>query len=319
MATPVHTAAGGNQPAERWLCEQLQRARFDLTTRVLPSRHPPGFDHSRGPFEDYDLHYVASGAIEYAFPHRVIRAKAGEFCLLGPGLTFVEREARASASQENPGATRATGGIRGTGAASAAQGRGASLIYVHFTLDAAGRNPLDVLDLPAVIRPRAQSSLGQLCRQALRDSVQSSQGAGWSYVGMKGRFVTLLGALLQEGLRAGDLRLNPARLGPDWLWPVLQKIDEDLSSSALTLPALATVATLSPSHFTHQFRRYMGLSPMQFLMQRRMNLACDLLLAKQNLSIKEVSQRCGFTDPYHFSAQFKRQIRQSPTSFRVRH
>ncbi|HYF50316.1 MAG TPA: helix-turn-helix transcriptional regulator [Planctomycetota bacterium] len=285
--------AGGNDPAERWLCEQLQRSKFDLTTRVLPSRHRPGYEQPRGPFEDYDLHYIDSGAVEYAFAQKTIRAQAGEFCLLGPGLKFTERN------------------VNGR--------RSSTLIYVHFTIETAGRNPLDVLELPAVVRSSARSGLTALCRETLRDSERSSNGVGWTTIAMKGKFIALLGAVLEEGFRSGALRLDAGRLGPDWLWTVLRKIDAEMSSSALTLPALAASASLSPSHFTHQFTKYMGLSPMQFLMQRRMALACDLLLAKQDMSIKEIAQRCGFSDPYHFSAQFKRQVRQSPSSFRVRH
>jgi AraC-like DNA-binding protein len=278
---------------ERWLCEQLLRARIDLASRVLTSTHPAGFHSPRGPFSDYDIHYILRGSIEYDFDGHVLRAKQGSFCLLPPGKIFIEQDVK--------------------------RGRGAELLYIHFSITmAGGRDPLQALELPAVIKPRKAAAAEKLCRETLADSRQGSDGRHWSHLAMKARVIEMLAALLQDGFFSGALRLNAARSGPEWLWPVLQRVEDELASAALSVERLAEAAMLSPSHFTHQFKRFMNVAPMQFVMQRRIALATDLLISDKALSIKAIAARCGFTDPYHFSAQFKRYVRQSPSHFRAR-
>jgi AraC-like DNA-binding protein len=285
---------GGGHSQERWLCEQLLRARIDLVSRVLTSKHPPGFRGPRGPFSDYDIHYILRGTVEYVFDTQVLRAKQDSFCFLPPGKTFVEQDIK--------------------------RGSGAELLYIHFSVSVAGgRDPLQALELPAIVAPKKASATARLCRETLLAAKDAGAGRHWSHLSMKARFLEMLTTVLQDGFSSGALSLNPARSGPEWLWPVLQRIEDEISSPTLSVERLSEAAMLSPSHFTHQFRRFMNVAPMQFVMQRRIALASDLLISDREMSIKTIAARCGFTDPYHFSAQFKRCVKASPSHFRERH
>lgn len=53
------------------------------------------------------------------------------------------------------------------------------------------------------------------------------------------------------------------------------------------------------------FRRYLGVTPYQYLLRQKMNRAARDLIGSDVL-VKEVAQRLGFDDPLHFSRVFKR-------------
>lgn len=71
-----------------------------------------------------------------------------------------------------------------------------------------------------------------------------------------------------------------------------------------TLSEIAEAAGLEESSVCRLFRRYQDTSPYQYLLRRKMNLAAALLVEGGGL-VKEVAQRVGFADPYHFSRCFK--------------
>jgi AraC-like DNA-binding protein len=71
-----------------------------------------------------------------------------------------------------------------------------------------------------------------------------------------------------------------------------------------TLEEIARTAGVEASSVCRWFRRYQGTSPYQYLLRRKMNIAAEHLIEQGGL-VKEVAQRVGFADPYHFSRAFK--------------
>jgi AraC-like DNA-binding protein len=71
----------------------------------------------------------------------------------------------------------------------------------------------------------------------------------------------------------------------------------------------------SPETLCRTFHRFSPMSPYQTLLQLKMNVAVDLLLGS-HLLIKEVGQRVGFEDAFHFSRLFKRIKGVPPETFR---
>lgn len=72
----------------------------------------------------------------------------------------------------------------------------------------------------------------------------------------------------------------------------------------MTLEEIARAAGVEASSVCRWFRRYQGTSPYQYLLRRKMNIAAEHLVENGGL-VKEVAQRVGFADPYHFSRAFK--------------
>jgi AraC-like DNA-binding protein len=71
-----------------------------------------------------------------------------------------------------------------------------------------------------------------------------------------------------------------------------------------SLDDIAAAARLDRSSVCRLFRRFQGISPYQYLLRRKMNLAAEFLMDGRGL-VKEAAQHVGFADPLHFSRCFK--------------
>ena len=78
---------------------------------------------------------------------------------------------------------------------------------------------------------------------------------------------------------------------------------------------MAKCAGYSRYHFTRLFKAYTGSSPQYFMNELRIRMAVRLLQTEQ-LSIKEIAQRCGFEDISYFCKIFRKFQNVSPNEFR---
>jgi AraC family transcriptional regulator len=95
---------------------------------------------------------------------------------------------------------------------------------------------------------------------------------------------------------------------------VKEFIDEHLEDD-LSLAELSAAAGLSQFHFARAFRTSTGSTPQQFVMQRRIERAKELL-SKNDLPIVEVSLRTGFKNQSHFTSLFRKFTRLTPKVWR---
>ncbi|MGI8868826.1 MAG: helix-turn-helix domain-containing protein [Mycobacteriales bacterium] len=93
-------------------------------------------------------------------------------------------------------------------------------------------------------------------------------------------------------------------------------IDRNLDR-ALTRADLERVSGRGTSTLHDLVARYLGAAPMEYVAQRRMERARQLLSAT-HLPVTTVGRRCGYLDPYYFSRVFKRHTGDSPRAFRAR-
>jgi AraC family transcriptional regulator len=84
---------------------------------------------------------------------------------------------------------------------------------------------------------------------------------------------------------------------------------------AVALADLAEACRLSVSHFSRAFRKSMGVAPHRWLLNRRVELAKDLLRDRAS-SLSEIALRCGFSDQSHFTKVFTRRAGVSPGAWR---
>ncbi|MDN4078871.1 AraC family transcriptional regulator [Paenibacillus polymyxa] len=82
----------------------------------------------------------------------------------------------------------------------------------------------------------------------------------------------------------------------------------------LTLPLLADRAGMSEGHYTVLFKKATGMTMTQYLRHLRIQKAKQMF-QQTRLPAKEVAQRVGFTDYFHFSRIFKKEVGCSPTQF----
>ncbi|MDX2185409.1 MAG: helix-turn-helix domain-containing protein [Opitutaceae bacterium] len=91
-----------------------------------------------------------------------------------------------------------------------------------------------------------------------------------------------------------------------------QRLDQ-----VLMLDDLARVGGLSPARFSRLFAHEMGLPPMRYLEQLRINRACRLLELTQ-AKVSSVATQVGFENPFYFTLRFKKLMGTSPAEHRRR-
>jgi len=96
--------------------------------------------------------------------------------------------------------------------------------------------------------------------------------------------------------------------------PALKLIESQLHRS-LTVDELAAQCSLSAGQFSRRFRALVGVPPGQFLLERRVTRAAELL-ADSDLSIDEIADRCGFADRFHLTKVFSQRMRVPPAAYR---
>ena len=78
---------------------------------------------------------------------------------------------------------------------------------------------------------------------------------------------------------------------------------------------IADYIGINRSYLTACFQKSIGVSPQQYLIQYRMEKACDLLKTT-DLSINAVASEVGYADPLAFSRSFRQMHDSSPKDFR---
>lgn len=87
-------------------------------------------------------------------------------------------------------------------------------------------------------------------------------------------------------------------------------------SQNIDLVQVAVAARMTPSHLARLFREGRGVTPMRYLWSVRLKQSLQLL-RETGLTVAEVSDRCGFSNPQHFSKMFKKESRQTPGEYRA--
>jgi len=104
-------------------------------------------------------------------------------------------------------------------------------------------------------------------------------------------------------------------LPPRRLKKVLEYIEDNLGGS-IDLRQLANLAGVSPRHFERAFRQSLNIPPYAYVLERRLHIACDLLVSKSGITIEEIAGRVGFSSASHLSSAFRRRIGCSPSEYR---
>ncbi len=110
--------------------------------------------------------------------------------------------------------------------------------------------------------------------------------------------------LRRHGTTPLRLRSYRGGLSRAKLRPVLDYLNGHLGRN-VHLTELADLAKMSPFHFLRLFRESSGLTPHQYLVHRRVEVARSMLL-RGDLSLAEVAQHVGFSDQSHFTRHFRR-------------
>ena len=82
----------------------------------------------------------------------------------------------------------------------------------------------------------------------------------------------------------------------------------------LSILDLATLTSMSESHFSRGFKQSVGIAPYQYLIQQRVELAKQLLKQKA-LSISDIALECGFANQTHLTKVFRQMTGTTPKAY----
>ncbi len=139
------------------------------------------------------------------------------------------------------------------------------------------------LVLPALLRSMALA----ICAHLLQDYCEKS---------------------MRNGVSPSSLSVGQEKAAKEYM---IENLGRELS-----VAEIASVAGLSPNHFTQEFRKATGTTPHQWLMKIRIDHAKDLLPVSA-LTLKDIAEECGFTDQSHFTKVFARETGSTPAAWRT--
>lgn len=106
-----------------------------------------------------------------------------------------------------------------------------------------------------------------------------------------------------------------APVGCDWrIRRSLEEIEARLAEDS-GLVELAAAVGLSPSHYATLFRQATGMPPHAWLMKRRVERACEMVL-NPSASVTEIAFALGFPSSQHFATVFRKHMGVTPTDWR---
>ncbi|MEM9331375.1 MAG: AraC family transcriptional regulator [Pseudomonadota bacterium] len=92
---------------------------------------------------------------------------------------------------------------------------------------------------------------------------------------------------------------------------ILENIDRQIQ-----VQELAELCNISQHHFSRRFKAAAGISPYQYVLQKKLDVGADALLADDSKSIIDVAQSVGFENPAQFAKAFRRRFGQPPRFWR---
>src|SRR5580704_8308866 len=158
----------------------------------------------------------------------------------------------------------------------------------------------------------ASVRVGDLVRQAM-SFFETDRKAAWRCLSDAS---TLLGPEAQElGLNTPNVdKLRPGGLAIWQARRTLAYIEANLASK-MEIDDLARVVALSRSHFSRAFKHCVGMSPMEYVVARRVERA-KVMIRGTSESLAEVALACGFADQAHLNRRFRDIVGISPGRWR---
>ena len=148
---------------------------------------------------------------------------------------------------------------------------------------------------------------------ALKAEMESNYSSGHLYVDSLA--VSVASRLISTHSSIAQRRtVQHGGLGGRRLKQTLAYIEDRLSED-LSLSRIASIAGVSPSHFKTLFRESTGVPVHQYVVQRRIERAKDMLM-QGKLSIAEIALATGFSHQSHLARHMRRSVGLSPRAMK---
>jgi len=153
----------------------------------------------------------------------------------------------------------------------------------------------------------------EVMHSIMRAGLQVESGTGAHSLTM---IRALAEAVMGSFLEACDRERKKGEAGSEWVRRAQRFVEENWGEE-MNLEDLARKAGVTPNHLIRLFREQLGITPMEYLWQARLDRGA-VWLKETGLSVAEIAYRAGFQSPFHFSRRFKERFGKSPRAFRNR-
>lgn len=96
----------------------------------------------------------------------------------------------------------------------------------------------------------------------------------------------------------------------------IKKYIDNYYASDITLDHLSSLVFINKYSLIRDFKKYIGLSPIEYLIQKRLEIAKSLL-ETTDYSMRQIAEIIGFTSQSYFNQLFKIRIGQTPGEYRI--
>lgn len=180
--------------------------------------------------------------------------------------------------------------------------------YLYFSADEDMYKLMEELQLPLnrAFNPCDSTLVDSYVRQIQQESKNRK-------IGFEHKISSLMRDMLVKMCRQHEKAEN--RASPQKL--LVEKVRSEMLSNynkAWTLATLAAASGYTPSYFCTLYQKMYGITPIDELLQYRIIIAKEELI-KRELSVTEISRKCGFSSIHHFSRYFKKYVGVSPAVF----
>jgi len=96
--------------------------------------------------------------------------------------------------------------------------------------------------------------------------------------------------------------------------PAVDHIHKNFTDRNLTVEDLAKRCQMSENYFRRIFGQEFGMSPKEYIIERKIRYA-KALLSNEQFSVSEIAELCGYFEPCHFSREFSRRVGIPPSEY----
>ncbi len=121
------------------------------------------------------------------------------------------------------------------------------------------------------------------------------------------RFLSLLELISKRGEKASKSFL------PNDINEALDVINSSYTEE-ISVKEIADKCNMSISSLERNFKKYIGMTPRQYIFNKRITRSAELLAA--GLTVKETAEQSGFSDYSHFIAEFKKTFGTTPLKYK---